>query len=79
MAVNKVNVELDEELVRRARDRASAPDATDSEVIAQAVAESLGFAAMREAQEASGLPHDEADALAVEEVRAHRAGGRGAA
>jgi predicted transcriptional regulator len=77
MAVNKVKVELDEELVQRARDRAAAPDATDSEVIAEAVAESLGFAAMREAQNAGGLPQDEADALAVEEVRAHRADRRG--
>jgi hypothetical protein len=57
-----VRAELDEELVRRAPARAISADATDSEVIAEAVAETLGFAAIREAQAIGGLTQDEAGA-----------------
>jgi len=78
MAVNKLQVELDQELVLRARERAAAPDVTDSEASSLAVAESLGFAALRDASH-GGLPDDAADTLAVDEVRAHRARRRGSA
>ncbi|MGZ6589274.1 MAG: hypothetical protein ACXVHX_34020 [Solirubrobacteraceae bacterium] len=71
---NKVRVELDERLMRRARTRASDPDASDSEVIAAVVAEALGFAALRDAQEVGRVSWDEADTLAVKEVRAQRSG-----
>ena len=73
MAARKIQIALDEELVSRAGDRAADSDAADSEVIAAAVTAFLGFAALDEAQAEGGLPEDEADALAVDEVRAYRA------
>jgi predicted transcriptional regulator len=72
MAANRVQIELDEELVLRARAQASTTDVSDSKLIADAVAEWLAFAAL-EAPPAPGLASDEADELAVSEVRAHRA------
>ena len=56
MAANRVQIELDEELVLRARARAATTDVSDSDLIA-----------------------DEADRLAVDEVRAHRASRHSAA
>lgn len=73
MATRKIQIELDEDLVSRARDRAAGAAAPDSEVIAAAVTAFLGFAALDEAQAEGGLPEDEADTLAVDEVRAYRA------
>ncbi|WP_327465353.1 hypothetical protein [Baekduia sp.] len=67
-----MQIELDEELVLRARAQASTTDVSDSKLIADAVAEWLAFAAL-EASSVPGLTADEADALAVSEVRAHRA------
>jgi predicted transcriptional regulator len=72
MAANRVQIELDEELVLRARARASTTDVSDHEVIADAVAEWLAFATLQ-ASPVPGLAPAEADKLAVAEVRAHRA------
>lgn len=73
VATRKIHIELDEDLVSRARDRVSRRDRPDSEVIADAVAAFLGFAALDEAHTQHGLSEDEANDLAVAEVRAHRA------
>lgn len=73
MASRKVQIELDEELIRRARDHVARDVGSDSEVIADAVTAFLGFAALDEAHAQGGLPEDEADRVAVEEVRAFRA------
>lgn len=67
-----MSIELDEDLIRRARERAAA-DATDAEAIEAAVAAFLGFAALDEAHAQDGLPEDEANRLAVDEVRDLRA------
>ena len=48
-------------------------DRPDSEVIADAVAAFVGFAALDAAHAQGGLTEDEANELAVAEVRAHRA------
>jgi hypothetical protein len=72
MAANRVQIELDEELVLRARAQASTTDVSDNELIADAVAEWLAFATL-EASPVPGLAPGEADRLAVGEVRAHRA------
>jgi hypothetical protein len=72
MAANRVQIELDEELVLRARARASTTDVSDSDLIADAVAEWLAFATLK-ASPVPALAPDEADELAVGEVRAHRA------
>lgn len=72
MAANRVQIELDEELVLRARARASTTDLSDSDLIADAVAEWLAFATLS-ASPVPGLAPDAADELAVGEVRAHRA------
>jgi integrase len=66
MAVNEVDVELDEELVKRARQgigsrrHGQRSDRRRRRRVA-------GFAAMREAQDAAGLPQDEADALGADQ------------
>jgi hypothetical protein len=71
MGANRVQIELDEELVLRARERASTADLSDSDLIADAVAEWLAFATLK-ASPVPGLAPDAADELAVGEVRAHR-------
>jgi hypothetical protein len=71
MAANRVQIELDEELVLHARAQASTTDVSDNELIADAVAEWLAFATLN-ASPVPGLVPDEADKLAVSEVRAHR-------
>ncbi len=73
MAVRKVNIELDEDLIRRARDRSTVEGGSDSDVIAATVSAFLGFAALDESQALGGLPEDEAASLAVDELRAFRA------
>lgn len=73
VATRKIHIELDEDLVSRARDRVTGRDRPDSEVIADAVAAFVGFAALDEAHAQGGLSEDEANELAVTEVRAHRA------
>ncbi len=73
MATRKIHIELDEQLVSRARDRMAGAEQADSDVIAEAVTAFLGFAALDDAHAQGGLPADDADALAVDEVRAFRA------
>ena len=73
MTTRKIHIELDEELVSRARDRVAGRDRPDSEVIADAVAAFVGFAALDEAHAQGTLSEDEANDLAVAEVHAHRA------
>ena len=73
MATHKVRIELDEDLVSRARTRVAGRERPDDEVIADAVAAFVGFAALDEAHAQGGLSEDEANRLAVAEVRAHRA------
>lgn len=73
MATRKIHIELDEGyLVSRARGRVAGRERPDNEVIADAVAAFVGFAALDEAHAQGGLPEDEANDLAVAEVRAHR-------
>jgi hypothetical protein len=73
VATRKIHIELDEDLVSRARGRVAGQERSDDEVIADAVAAFVGFAALDEAHAQGGLPEDEANDLAVAEVRAHRA------
>lgn len=72
MAVRRKPVELDEALIERARDASGAPEKSDSEVIEDAVAVYLGLRALDEAHALGGLGEDEANRVAVEEVRAVR-------
>jgi hypothetical protein len=71
MAANRVQIVLDEDLVRRAREHAPT-GASDDELIADAVAEWLAFAAL-EAPPLAALAPRQADDVAISEVRAHRA------
>ena len=71
MAANRVQIELDEKPCSRARARASTTDVSDSDLIADAVAEWLAFATLKTSP-VPALAPDEADELAVGEVRAHR-------
>ena len=73
MATRKISVPLDEELVRRARqqDRAGA-DKSDVAVIEEALAVYLGLRALDDARAQGALGREQADRLAVEEVRATR-------
>jgi hypothetical protein len=73
MASGKVQIELDSGLVERARARAGADAESDSDAIAAAVTAFLGFGALDEAHALGGLPPEDADRLAVDEVRAYRA------
>lgn len=73
MAVRKVSIELDEDLIRRARDRSTVEGGSDSDVIAATVSAFLGFDALDEAHALGGLPEDEAERVAVDELRAFRA------
>lgn len=73
MPARKVSIEIDEDLVRRARVRSLAAAASDSEVIATTVAAYLGFQALAEAHALGGLAEDEADQVATAELRAMRA------
>ena len=73
MATRKISLSVDEELIRRARERdTAAADKTDGEVIEDALTVGLGDRARDEARAAGALAPDEADRLAVEEVRAVR-------
>lgn len=73
VATRKIHIELDEHLVSRARDRIASAEQADSDVIAEAVTAFLGFAALDDAHAQGGLAADDADAVAVDEVRAFRA------
>jgi hypothetical protein len=73
MATRRVSLPLDEELIRRARDMDStAPEKSDAQVVEDALAVYLGMEALDESRALGTLPPDEADRLAVEEVRAYR-------
>jgi len=72
MAPGKVKIELDADLVRRARERTGA-SGSDSDAVESAVTAFLGFAALDDAQAPGGLDPEDADRLAIEEVRAYRA------
>jgi hypothetical protein len=80
MATRKVNLMLDEELIRRARrqDNGEA-DKSDVEVVEDALAVFLGLRALEDARAQGTLKADEADRLAVQEVRAVRRARRQAA
>jgi hypothetical protein len=73
MATRKITLPLDEELVRRARlqDDAAASK-SDTEVVEDALAVYLGLKALDDARAQGTLDPDEADRLAIEEVRAVR-------
>jgi hypothetical protein len=73
MATRKVNLMLDEGLVERARrqDVAEA-DKSDAEVVEDALAVFLGLRALDDARAQGTLSAEEADRLAVDEVRAVR-------
>lgn len=79
MATRKIHIELDEQLVSRARVRFAGAEQADSDVIAEAVTAFLGFAALDDAHAQGGLLANDADALAVNEVRTFRAARRRAA
>jgi hypothetical protein len=73
MATRKISLSVDEELIRRARERdTAAADKTDGEVIEDALTVYLGDRALDETRAAGTLAPDEAHRLAVEEVRAVR-------
>lgn len=73
MATRKVNLMLDEDLVRRAR-RQDIGEAgkSDVQVVEDALAVFLGLRALDEARAQGTLASEDADRLAVQEVRAVR-------
>ncbi len=80
VATRKINLPLDVELVRRARQQAvGAVGKSDAEVIEDALAIYLGDRALDAARAAGPLEPDEADRLALEEVHAVRDARRSAA
>jgi hypothetical protein len=80
MATRKINLTLDEELVRRARRQDTAEaDKSDGQVVEDALAVFLGLRALDDARAQGTLTADEADRLAVQEVRAARRARRQAA
>jgi hypothetical protein len=69
----RISLPLDEELIRRARQQDhGADDKSDAKVVEDALAVYLGMKALDEARAQGTLEPDEADRLAVEEVRAVR-------
>lgn len=75
-----VTVELDEDLVQRARDRSGRDQAKGAaEISEEALAVYLGMKALDEAQAESDLSEDEASQIAYDELRALRQERRGAA
>ncbi len=69
----KISLPLDEELIRRAREQdQSAAAKSDLEVVEDALAVFLGLRALGESRAQGTLEPDEADRLAVDEVRAFR-------
>jgi hypothetical protein len=80
MATQKVSLMLDEELVRRARQEDTGEaDKSDGQVVEDALAVFLGMRALDDARAQGTLEADEADRLAVQEVRAVRRAHRRAA
>lgn len=72
MAVRRRSIELDEALLQRARDVDGISEKSDTEVVEDALAVYLGMRALDEAQVLGDLDEDEANRIAVEEVRAVR-------
>lgn len=73
MAVGKVNLTLDQELVRRAREQDLGQGSkSDAQVVEDALSVFLGLRALDEARAQGTLGPEAADALAVAEVRAAR-------
>jgi hypothetical protein len=73
MAMRKINLTLDEDLVSRARRQdLGEADKSDEQVVEDALAVFLGLRALDEARAQGTLAADDADQLAVEEVRAVR-------
>jgi len=73
MATRKVNLLLDEELIRRTRQQdRGGTGKSDVEVIEDALAVYLGLRALDDARAQGTLDPEQADRLAVEEVRATR-------
>jgi hypothetical protein len=72
MAARRVPVDLDPELVQRAREAVGAAGRSDTQVVEDALAVYVGMRALDEAQRQGPLDEDEADRIAVEEVRAVR-------
>lgn len=71
----KITVPLDEALVRRARhEDAAGEQKTDEQVVEDALSVYLGLRALDEARAQGTLSPDEADRLAVAEVKAARSG-----
>jgi hypothetical protein len=80
VTTRKINLPLDEDLVRRARQQAiGAVGKSDAEVIEDALAIYLGDRALDAARAAGPLESDEADRLALDEVHAVRQARRSAA
>jgi hypothetical protein len=73
MATRKIKLTLDGELVRRAREQDLGEDTkSDAEVVEDALSVFLGLRALDEARAQGTLAPEEADELAVAEVRATR-------
>jgi Arc/MetJ family transcription regulator len=72
MATRRKPIEIDEELIARARNADGTSEKSDTEVIEDALAVYLGMVALDEAQALGGVDEDEANRIAVEEVRAVR-------
>jgi hypothetical protein len=75
----KISLPLDEELIRRARQQdQGAASKSDLEVVEDPLAVFLGLKALDDARAQATVGPDDADRLAVEELRAaHREQGRG--
>lgn len=73
MATRKINLPLDEELVRRARDQdVGQSSKSDAQVVEDALSVMLGLRALDDARAQGTLSPEVADKLAVAEVRAAR-------
>jgi len=73
MATRKINLMLDEDLIRLARRQdIAAAGKSDVQVVEDALAVFLGLRALDEARAQGTLAPDDADRLAVQEVRAVR-------
>lgn len=72
MAREMIDVALDAELVRRARQDPADAGRSDAEIVERALTVFLGLQALDEAHAQGGLDEAEASALAVAEIRAVR-------
>jgi hypothetical protein len=73
MAARRINLTLDEELARRARQQDTVEaDKSDVQVAEDALAVFLGLRALEDARARGTLETDDADRLAMQEVRAVR-------